>query len=61
MFLVMKKPSFPDHPEKKKPLDAREDPLARDSRGKASREEVRKVANVPAPRASQRSRAQGST
>ena len=61
MVLVMKKPSFPNSPEKKKPLDPREDPLARDSRGKASREDVRKVTNVPAPRASQRSQAQGDT
>jgi len=39
----------------KKPLDPREDPLARDARGKATREEVRKVASpVNAPRASRR-------
>ena len=39
----------------KKPLNPREDPLARDARGKATREEVRKVASpVNAPRASKR-------
>ncbi len=39
----------------KKPLSPREDPLARDTRGKATREDVRKVASpVNAPRASKR-------
>lgn len=39
----------------KKPLDPREDPLARDARGKATREEVRRTASpVNAPRASKR-------
>lgn len=47
----MKKPSFPNKDGDKKPLNPREDPLARDSRGKANREEVRKVTMVPAPRA----------
>ena len=51
----MKKPSFPNKDGDKKPLDPREDPQARDSRGKANREEVRKVGHVPAPRASKRS------
>ena len=46
----MKKPSFPNQDGDKKPLDPREAPQARDSRGKASREEVRRMAHVPAPR-----------
>lgn len=49
----MKKPSFPNKDGDKKPLNPREDPLARDSRGKANREEVRKVSKVRAPRDSQ--------
>jgi hypothetical protein len=48
----MKKPALPNKDGDKKPSNRREDPLARDSRGKANREEVRKVANVRAPRAS---------
>ena len=35
-------------------MGPREDPLARDSRGKATREDVRKVTKVPAPRAAPR-------
>ena len=39
----------------KKPMDPREDPLARDARGKATREDVRRVASpVNAPRATKR-------
>jgi hypothetical protein len=53
----MKNPASPKNDGEKKPLDAREDPMARDSRGKANREEVRKVANVPAPRQSPRGNA----
>ena len=60
MFLAMKKPAFPNKDGDKKPLDPREYPLARDSRGKANREEVRKVAKVPAPRASRSGGSQGS-
>jgi len=55
------KPSTPDAAKKlniegdKKPLDPREDPLARDARGKATREDVRRVASpTNAPRASRR-------
>ena len=50
----MEKPSLPNKDGDKKPMNPRDDPLARDSRGKANREEVRKVTKVPAPRASQR-------
>jgi hypothetical protein len=46
------KKSLPEKQGDKKPLSPREDPLARDSRGKASREEIRKGMKVPAPRAS---------
>lgn len=61
IFLVMKTPPSPKQDGDKKPLDPREDPLARDSRGKASREEVRKVVKVPAPRESQRGASKWST
>ncbi len=46
----MKQPPTPNKAGDKKPSDPREDPKARDSRGKASREEVRKVHSVPASR-----------
>ncbi len=55
----MKKPT-PSQPSKvsantKQPLDPREYPKARDSRGKAGREEIRaQTPRVPAPRQSQR-------
>ena len=49
----MEKPSLPNKDGDKKPMNPREDPLARDSRGKANRAEVRKVTKVPAPRAPQ--------
>jgi len=55
----MKNPSFPNRDGDKKPLNPREDPLARDGRGKATREEVRKVAKVPAPRGPGRSGSEG--
>jgi hypothetical protein len=54
----MKNTPFPKKDDEKKPADPREDPLARDSRGKATREEVRKVMKVPAPRESSRDGAQ---
>lgn len=51
--IAMKKTDSPinDNDSDKKPLDQREYPLARDSRGKPNREEVRKIVRVPAPRA----------
>lgn len=49
----MKKRPIPKKDGDKKPLNPREDPLARDSLGKAYRKEVRTVSNVPAPRESQ--------
>jgi len=60
MFPAMQKPAFPKKDGDKKPFNPREDPLARDSRGKATRDEVRKVARVPAPRKPQRGEARGS-
>ena len=53
-LLGMKTPSFPNQDGDKKPSIPREDPLARDRRGKASREEVRKVAKVRSPRESRK-------
>jgi len=59
--MKQRKSSTPDAAQKlnkagdKKPLNPREDPLARDARGKATREDVRKVASpINAPRSSKR-------
>jgi hypothetical protein len=57
---TMKKSAFPNKGGDKKPLDRREDPLARDSRGKANRADVRKVAKAPASRAPRSGGSRGS-